>query len=330
VQTPSLSACQSTRLCKWCNEPFYHKQVRVKYCSRRCYDRGSRGNKLNETRCRICGKQTRQLSAGGTCSAKCKAQQTGKRRRHQHPKLPCLKCHGLIGVKSKQSARLLRVSHKVVYENRRLLGFRVLTRAEANRSRAIQEGNARPDQWGKRDPSTIEEWQAWALDLDRRNWKWKTANACWSRDPETKAAIALAKYYANHEENKKKRADYAKKRYYKYKHTAEFKLRQIMRNVISRIARKTKSKKSRKTNEYLGCTFQEARGWIEKQFRRGMSWENHGKWEIHHKIPLAEWDLTDPQQLVRATHFTNLQPLWRQENRSIGARLVGQHQMALL
>lgn len=107
-------------------------------------------------------------------------------------------------------------------------------------------------------------------------------------------------------------------------------MRHTMRNVIARIARKTKTKKSRKTNEYLGCTFAEARAHIEKQFKRGMSWNNHGEWEIHHIIPLAEWDLTDPQQMIRATHFTNLKPLWKAENRSIGARLIGQHQMALL
>ena len=213
---------------------------------------------------------------------------------------------------------------------KRRLGIPVATRAEANRRTAVRAGNARPEAWGKQRPETVEDWQAWAFETDQRDWSQKEVASCWSKDPELKRAIASALYYANHDENKRKRAEYARKRYHEYKHTPEFKLRQIMRNVISRIARKTKSKKSRKTNEYLGCTFQEARTWIEKQFTREMSWENHGEWEIHHKIPLAEWDLTDPQQMVRATHFTNLQPLWRHENRSIGARLIGQHQMALL
>lgn len=213
---------------------------------------------------------------------------------------------------------------------KRRLGIPVATRAEANRRTAVRAGNARPEAWGKQRPQTVEDWQAWAFETDQRDWSQKEVASCWSKDPELKRAIASALYYANHDENKRKRAEYARKRYHEYKHTPEFKLRQIMRNVISRIARKTKSKKSRKTNEYLGCTFQEARTWIEKQFTRGMSWDNHGEWEIHHKIPLAEWDLTDPKQMVRATHFTNLQPLWKHENRSIGARLIGQHQMALL
>jgi hypothetical protein len=222
VQTPSVSACQSTRLCKWCDKPFYHKQARVKYCSKRCSEPGKRAEKLNETHCRACGKETWKLSAGGTCSAKCKAQQTGKRRKHQHPKLPCLKCHGLIGLKSKQSARLLRVSHKVVYENRRLLGFRVLTRAEANRSRAIQEGNARPDQWGKRNPSTIEEWQSWAYREDQAEWNAFESEACWSKDPFVKKEIARLAYYRDHETNKAKSRANARATYQKRKHEPEW------------------------------------------------------------------------------------------------------------
>ncbi len=222
MQTPSLSACQSTRLCKWCDKPFYHKQARVKYCSKRCSEPGKRAEKLNETHCRVCGKETWKLSAGGTCSAKCKARQTGKRRKHQHPKLPCLKCHGLIGIKSKQSARLLRVSHKVVYENRRLLGFRVLTRAEANRSRAIQQGNARPDQWGKRDPSTIKEWQSWAYRKDQAEWNALESQACWSKDPFVKKEIARLAYYRDHETSKARSRANARKTYHTRKHDPEW------------------------------------------------------------------------------------------------------------
>jgi len=242
----------------------------------------------------------------------------------------CFHCHVVIKLPASHSAFILGTKKTWPNKLKRRLGIPVESRADANRRTAVRAGNARPEEWGKKYPQCTEDWQAWAFESDQRDWSQKEAASCWSKHPETKRAIAIALYYANHEENKRKGAEYARKRYYEYKDTAEFKLRQIMRNVISRIARKTKSKKSRKTNEYLGCTFQEARAWIEKQFKRGMRWDNHGEWEIHHKIPLAEWDLTDPQQMVRATHFTNLQPLWRHENRSIGARLVGHHQMALL
>lgn len=45
-----------------------------------------------------------------------------------------------------------------------------------------------------------------------------------------------------------------------------------------------------------------------------------GEWEIDHKRPLASFDLTDEAQLREAAHYTNLQPLWRLDNRKKGAK----------
>lgn len=69
----------------------------------------------------------------------------------------------------------------------------------------------------------------------------------------------------------------------------------------------------------LGCTLEEARAHIEGQFAPGMTWENHGEWHIDHIRPLASFDLTDPEQVQAASHYTNLQPLWASDNISKGA-----------
>lgn len=244
--------------------------------------------------------------------------------------MPCFHCHVSIRLPASHSAHLLGAKKAWPNKIKRRLGILVETRAESNRRAAVRAGNARPDAWGKRYPNSVEAWQAWAFHKEQREWARKQSDGYWSKHPAAVKQMALAYYYANHEQNKCIAAQSARHRYHQLKHTPEFRLRSIMRNVIARIGRKTKTKKSRKTNEYLGCTFQQARHHIEKQFQRGMSWGNHGEWEIHHIIPLAEWDLGDPQQMVRATHFTNLKPLWRHENRSIGARFSGEHQIALL
>jgi len=54
---------------------------------------------------------------------------------------------------------------------------------------------------------------------------------------------------------------------------------------------------------------------LEKLFKPGMTWDNHGEWEIDHIRPLTSFDLVDRLQFLEAVHYTNLQPLWAGENR---------------
>jgi len=54
-----------------------------------------------------------------------------------------------------------------------------------------------------------------------------------------------------------------------------------------------------------------------------MSWDNWTKdgWHIDHIIPLAAFDLTDREQVKQACHYTNLRPMWAEENLSKGAKM---------
>lgn len=75
------------------------------------------------------------------------------------------------------------------------------------------------------------------------------------------------------------------------------------------------------TRTWIGCTPAELMAHLEAQFQPGMSWDNRGAWHVDHIRPLASFDLTDQQQRRAACHFTNLQPLWAEENIAKGARL---------
>ena len=103
------------------------------------------------------------------------------------------------------------------------------------------------------------------------------------------------------------------------KRLAEDKVRSNLYGATTRIVDRAGEKPERSMS-MLGCTLAEARARIEAQFRPGMSWENHGEWEIDHIRPVASFDLTDPDQARAAAHFTNLQPLWSVENRRKGVR----------
>ena len=64
----------------------------------------------------------------------------------------------------------------------------------------------------------------------------------------------------------------------------------------------------------LGCSISFLKRYLEEQFQSGMTWENYGKWHIDHKYPLSKVDLTNREQLLKVCHYTNLQPLWAEEN----------------
>lgn len=71
----------------------------------------------------------------------------------------------------------------------------------------------------------------------------------------------------------------------------------------------------------LGCSVEELRIHLEKQFQPGMSWKNHGRgdncWHIDHIIPVAS--AKTREDVFRLCHFSNLRPLWGVENLSKGA-----------
>jgi hypothetical protein len=68
----------------------------------------------------------------------------------------------------------------------------------------------------------------------------------------------------------------------------------------------------------LGCTLDQLKTHLESLFQPGMTWDNWGKygWHIDHIIPLSAFNLMDREQLLKACHYTNLQPLWAFDNLS--------------
>lgn len=68
--------------------------------------------------------------------------------------------------------------------------------------------------------------------------------------------------------------------------------------------------------DLLGCSVSEYREYIEGLFTEGMTWENYGLhgWHIDHRRPIASFNLLDEEEVKKAFHYTNTQPMWAEEN----------------
>ena len=66
--------------------------------------------------------------------------------------------------------------------------------------------------------------------------------------------------------------------------------------------------------DLLGCSSEEFRAHLERQFQEGMTWENHGDWHMDHIVPCAHFDLKDPEQQKKCFIASNIQPLWKADH----------------
>lgn len=76
-------------------------------------------------------------------------------------------------------------------------------------------------------------------------------------------------------------------------------------------------------NEYIGCSPEELKRHVEKQFTPGMTWQNHSPrgWHLDHIIPLSS--ASSAAELFKLCHYTNIQPLWAADNLRKGNKIHG-------
>jgi hypothetical protein len=114
-----------------------------------------------------------------------------------------------------------------------------------------------------------------------------------------------------------------KNAYYKYKKKSDiiFKLSTNIRSMISTYIKSNGIKKTRRSEEIIGCSFIELKSHIELKFIEGMSWENYGLWHIDHIIPISY--AKSEVEIYKLNHYSNFQPLWAKDNLSKGNRFIG-------
>lgn len=125
----------------------------------------------------------------------------------------------------------------------------------------------------------------------------------------------------------KKKHNAKRRRYLKSRKAVDplFKLVTNIRSMISTALAKKGYAKRSKTERILGCSFPKFKAHLEALFKEGMSWTNYGTWHIDHFIPLAS--ASTEQEIVRLNHYTNLRPLWGEENLSKLAKMPTKEEM---
>lgn len=97
-----------------------------------------------------------------------------------------------------------------------------------------------------------------------------------------------------------------------------------MKNLRNRMQRAIVLQHGRKHTSLttiVGSSILDARNHIASLFQPGMTWDNYGEWEIDHIKPCDSFDLTLLEQQKLCFHWTNLQPLWWQDNVRKGNKL---------
>jgi len=116
-------------------------------------------------------------------------------------------------------------------------------------------------------------------------------------------------YNNNREQYRKNKKTYVKERMNEPLFKLKFNIRALVRNALKRGF----TEKSKKTQEILGCSFEDFKLYLESQFDENMNWENQGSyWHMDHIIPISSAETKE--DVYRLNHYTNFQPLYWLDN----------------
>jgi hypothetical protein len=113
----------------------------------------------------------------------------------------------------------------------------------------------------------------------------------------------------------------ARKRRYTNKRMKEDPVFNYLMNIRKKTREYAFKKYTHTGNEFfkiIGIDIKGFREYIQRKFEEGMSWDNHGidTWHIDHIIPLSSAKTIE--EVEKLSHYTNLQPLWKEENETKG------------
>jgi hypothetical protein len=146
----------------------------------------------------------------------------------------------------------------------------------------------------------------------------------WSDPIKREKILAWNRAYDKRLTPEKRAARYAKK-----KQNPQFIIVKAHRRRIWEMCARGMMIKKTSSLGLIGCSVEFLKSYIEQRFTVGMSWDNYGRWHVDHVIPLASFDLTKISEQRKAFHYSNMQPLWKDDNLSKSDRVLCQSPLPL-
>ena len=136
------------------------------------------------------------------------------------------------------------------------------------------------------------------------------------------------KYYHNNKEKvaqyqKEKRTnEYSREYMKKRRRDPYWRITDALRSRVYHAMKRKRGRKSLRTLHLLGVKdFQDVINHLVSQFKEGMTLDNYGQWHVDHIRPCSSFNLLDIEEQKKCFHYTNLQPLWAEENISKGNKI---------
>jgi hypothetical protein len=128
----------------------------------------------------------------------------------------------------------------------------------------------------------------------------------------------MKNYYKNN--SKKLKDDMKTYQRERKKNDSIFNIKATIRTRIYKFLSVKNIKKTSKTFDIIGCSPIELKEHLERQFTDNMSWGNRSLWHIDHIIPLSI--AKTEEEIYKLCHYTNLQPLWAEDNLKKGNKIL--------
>jgi len=343
--------------CKTCQQVFNPRTRMQVYCSDECRLGDYEKQAIRTIICKNCEKPFHKKHAQKYCSPQCKNEarrkdtRTKKYRPRRNPapivdgKRQCINCGEIKPLDQFETVRdnktasgyitlsrckPCRISHDKLRrkEYRKSAKGREQKRLQDARRRARQAGFSTAEDYLTDKKAKKAQAEAMRVEYEKAR-ETREKSAVWRRVAPTCYWIGIGRPWGD------PKLSEAEKFRIRYRNDPEFKLNVRIRSqrkkqmrgrcgiVSANISQAIKGRLSwDRFKRIVGYEMSELKQHLERQFTKGMSWDNYGEWHIDHIIPKSSFDPDNPEEIKACWALPNLRPLWAKQNISKGAKRV--------